>query len=135
MQQPDEAGNPASKRGQQAQTAYLEGWTAARSGDYATAQKQADRITQLLAPDANPRKLEPMHQLEGFIALYQGKYRDAAGHLKLGNTLDPYVKYQLAVATEGAGDAGEAKRLFTEVPEYNVNTVRFALVRKDAQQK
>jgi len=71
LQQGDEAGNPAFKRGQQAQIAYLEGWTAARRGDYASAQKQADRITQLLAPDANPRKLEPMHQLEGFIALYQ----------------------------------------------------------------
>src|SRR5438309_4494588 len=101
----------------------------------AYAQKQADQIGELLAPDANPRKLEPMHQLEGFIALYQGKYREAAGHLKLGNTLDPYVKYQLAVATEGAGDAAQAKRLFTEVAEYNFNTIGFALVRKDAQQK
>src|SRR6266516_2070398 len=135
LQQADEAGNAAYRRGQQATIAYFAGWWAARRGDYVAAQKQAEQIGQLLAPDANPRKLEPMHQLEGFIALYQGKYRDAAGHLKLGNTLDPYVKYQLAVATEGAGDAGEAKRLFTEVAEYNFNTVGFALVRKDAQQK
>src|SRR5207245_6102279 len=110
------------------------GW-AARRGDDAAAQKQAAQSGELRAPDANPRKLEPMHQLEGFIALYQGKYREAAGHLKLGNTLDPYVKYQLAVATEGAGDAAQAKRLFTEVAEYNFNTIGFALVRKDAQQK
>ena len=135
MQQADEAGNPAFRRGQQAIIAYFEGWWAARRGDYASAQKQADQIGQLLAPDANPRKLEPMHQLEGFIALYQGKYREAAGHLRLGNLLDPYIKYQLAVATEGAGDAAQAKRLFTEVAEYNFNTVGFALVRKDAQQK
>ena len=132
---PNEAGTPAYRRGQQATIAYFAGWWAARRGDYAAAQKQADQIGQLLAPDANPRKLEPMHQLEGFIALYQGKYREAAGHLRLGNLLDPYVKYQLAVAMEGAGDAAEAKRLFTEVAEYNFNTVGFALVRKDAQQK
>src|SRR5213593_4033852 len=75
MQQADEAGNPAFTRGQQAQIAYLEGWTAARRGDYAAAQTHADRISQLLEPDANPRKLEPMHQLKVFIALYQGKYR------------------------------------------------------------
>src|SRR6266852_4270803 len=134
-QQADEAENPAFRRGQQATIAYFEGWWAARRGDYAAAQKQADQIGQLLAPDANPRKLEPMHQLEGFIALYQGKYREAAGHLRLGNTLDPYVKYQLAVATEGAGDATEAKRLFADVAQFNFNTVGFALVRKDAQQK
>src|SRR2546426_1132611 len=135
MQQGDEAGNPAFTRGQQAQIAYLEGWTAARRGDYASAQKQADRITHLLAPDANPRKLEPMHQLEGFIALYQGKYNEAAAHLRQGNLLDPYIKYQFAVATEGAGDATGAKKLFREVADYNFNVVGFALVRKDALQK
>src|SRR5207245_8875113 len=107
------------------------GW-AARRGDDAAAQKQADQIGELLAPDANPRKLEPMHQLEGFIALYQGKYREAAGHLKLGNTLDPYVKYQLAVASEGAGDAAQAKRLFTEVAEYNFNTIGVTVGARDA---
>src|SRR5690349_4086555 len=135
MQQADEAANPAFTRGQQAQIAYLEGWTAARRGDYASAQKQADRINQLLAPDANPRKLEPMHQLEGFIALYQSNYKDAAAHLRLGNLLDPYVKYQFAVATEGAGDAAQAKKLFREIADYNFNALGFALVRKDAIQK
>src|SRR5437660_1625250 len=135
MQQADEAGNPAFTRGQQAQIAYLEGWWAARRGDYQAAQTRADRISQLLEPDANPRKLEPMHQLKGFIALYQGKYQEAAGHLRQGNPFDPYVKYQLAVATEGAGDATQAKKLFQEVADYNFNAIGFALVRKQAQQK
>ena len=135
MQQADEAANPAFKRGQQAQIAYLEGWSAARRGDYAAAQKQADRISQLLAPDANPRKLEPMHQLEGFIALYQGKYQDAAAHFQKGNLLDPYIKYHLAVATEGAGDVAQAKQMFREIADYNFNALGFALIRKDAQQK
>ncbi|HVH68281.1 MAG TPA: tetratricopeptide repeat protein [Gemmatimonadales bacterium] len=134
-QQADEAGNPAFRRGQEATIAYFEGWWAARRGDYRAAQQQAARITQLLAPDSNPRKLEPMHQLEGFIALYQGKYREAVGHFQYGNLLDPYVKYQLAVATEGAGDAAKAKQLFREVAEYNFNTLGFALVRTDAQRK
>ena len=135
MQQAEEAGNPAFTRGQQAQIAYLEGWWAARTGDYAAAQKQADRINQLLAPDANPRKLEPMHQLEGFVALYQGKYQDAVAHFGKGNLLDPYVKYHLAVATEGAGDAAQAKQMFRDLADYNFNTLGFALIRKDAQQK
>ena len=135
MQQADEAANPAFKRGQQAQIAYLQGWWAARHGDYAAAQKQADRINQLLAPDANPRKLEPMHQLEGFIALYQSKYQDAAAHFRKGNLLDPYVKYHFAVATEGAGDVGQAKQIFREIADYNFNALGFALIRRDAQQK
>src|SRR6266699_1439828 len=135
MQQAEEAGNPAFVRGRRAQIAYLEGWWAARRGDYTAAQTQADRISQLLEPDANPRKLEPMHQLKGFIALYQGKYQEAAGHLRQANPFDPYIKYQLAVATEGAGDAAQAKKLFQEVADYNFNALGFALVRKEAQQK
>ena len=135
MQQADEAANPAFRRGQDATMAYFDGWWAARRGDYAAAQQQADRIGQLLAPDKNPRKLEPMHQLEGFIALYQGKYGEAAAHLRQGNLLDPYIKYQVAVATEGAGDVAQAKQLYREVADYNFNAVGFALVRKDAQLK
>jgi tetratricopeptide (TPR) repeat protein len=135
MQQADEAGNPAFRRGQQATIAYFEGWWAARRGDYAGAQKEAERINELLAPDANVRKLEPMHQILGFIALYQGNHRDAVGHLQQGNPFDPYIKYQLAVAAEGAGDASRAKKLFREVADYNFNAVGFALVRKDALQK
>ena len=76
-----------------------------------------------------------MHQLEGFIALYQSKYPDAAAHFRQGNLLDPYIKYQLAVATEGGGDAAQAKKLFREIADYNFNALGFALVRKDAQQK
>src|SRR5436189_31332 len=102
------------------------------AGDPAAAIAELNR---LVAPDANPRKLEPMHQLKGFIALYQGKYQEAAGHLRQGNPFDPYVKYQLAVATEGAGDATQAKKLFQEVADYNFNAIGFALVRKEAQQK
>jgi hypothetical protein len=39
------------------------------------------------------------------VALYQGKYAEAVEHLRQGDPFDPYVKYQLAVATEGSGDA------------------------------
>jgi len=59
----------------------------------------------------------------------------AVEHLRQGDPFDPYVKYQLAVATEGSGDAARAKQLFREVANYNFNTLGFALVRKDAQEK
>src|SRR5207244_10467295 len=114
---------------------YLEGWWAARRGDYQAAQTQADRISQLLEPDPNPRKLEPMHQLKGFIALYQGKYQEAAGHLRQGNPFDPYVKYQLAVATEGAGDATQAKKLFQEVGGDDLNAIALDLGRTVARRR
>jgi len=134
-QQVDEVGTDAFRRGQEATIAYFDGWLAARRGDYATARRLADQVAKLVEPDANPRKLEPMHALKGYVALYQGHFSEAAGHFRQGNPFDPYIKYQLALAEAGAGNAVQAKKLFREVATYNFNDVGFALVRKDALQK
>src|SRR5439155_26044925 len=67
MQQADQAGNAAYRRGQQATIADYAGWWAARRGDYAAAQKQAEQTRHPVAPHANPRQLDPMRQLEGCI--------------------------------------------------------------------
>jgi tetratricopeptide (TPR) repeat protein len=95
----------------------------------------ADRITKLVEPDANPRKMEAVHQLLGFIALYQGRYREAIGHFDQGDPNDMYVRYQLALASEGAGNVERAKKLFREVAINNFNDVGVALTRKEATQK
>ena len=59
----------------------------------------------------------------------------AAAHFEQGNLNDPYIKYQYAVALEGAGDKDKATRLFRELAVYNFNNGGYALIRKDAQQK
>ncbi len=135
MEQGAEGRSAAFQRGQEANVAYFESWLAARKGDYAGAGRAADRVATLVTPDANPRRMEPVHELKGFIALYQSKFRDAAGHFAQGNLDDPYVKYQYAVALAGAGDNAKAKQLFGELAVYNFNNVGYALIRKDAQQK
>jgi len=135
LQAADEVGTDAFRRGQQANIAYFDGWLAARKGDYATARRMVDRITKLVEPDANPRKMEPVHQLLGFIALYQGGYREAIGHFEQGDPNDIYVRYQLALANEGAGNVAQAKKLFREVAINNFNNVGVALTRKEATQK
>lgn len=88
-----------------------------------------------MEPDANPRKMEPVHELKGFVALYQRNYGEAADHFAQGNLLDVYIKYQLALAQEGAGKTAEAKKLFRQVANHNFNDVGFGLVRKEASQK
>ncbi|HUF79838.1 MAG TPA: hypothetical protein VMN03_01790 [Burkholderiales bacterium] len=135
MQQADEVGSAAFRRGQQANIAYFDAWLAARKGDYAVAQRATDRVATLVAPDANPRKLEPVHELRGYIALYQGNFQDAAAHFALGNLNNPYIKYQYAVALDGAGEKDKAKQLFRALAVYNFNNGSYALIRKDAQQK
>jgi len=135
MQQADQVGSPAFRRAQQANIAYFEAWLAARRGDYGAAQIAADRMASFVAPDANPRKMEPYHQLKGFIALYQGNAKEAAAHFAEGNLQDPYIEYNYAVALEGSGQAAKSKPMFQALAVYNFNSLGYALIRKDAQQK
>ena len=135
LQQADQVGTPAFRRGQEANIAYFDAWVAARQGDYNAAAKATELVVAAVTPDANPRKLEPVHELKGYIALYQGNFREAAGHFAEGNLNDPYIKYQYAVALAGGGEKDKAQRLFRELAVYNFNNVGYALIRKDAQQK
>jgi tetratricopeptide (TPR) repeat protein len=134
MQQADRVGSPGFRRAQEQGVAYFSAWLAARKGDYRTAQREADRLTKLVTPDANPRKMEPVHQLKGFIALYQGHNAEAATHFAQGNLLDPYIKYNYAMALEGSGESAKAKPMFRELAIYNFNSLGYALIRKEAQQ-
>ena len=133
-QQSDQAASAGFRRAQDANIAYFSAWLAARKGDYATARRETDRITALVAPDANPRKMEPVHQLKGFIAAYQGNAAEAAAHFAQGNLQDPYIKYYYAIALDGSGQSAQAKPMFRELAVYNFNTLGYALIRKEAQQ-
>jgi hypothetical protein len=73
-------------------------------------------------------------QLKGYIALYQGKFQEAAGQFAQGNLNDPYIKYQYAIALQSAGEKPKGNQLMRELSSYNFNNVGYALIRKDAQQ-
>jgi tetratricopeptide (TPR) repeat protein len=133
-QQSDQAASAGFRRAQDANIAYFNAWLAARKGDYATARRETDRMTRIVAPDSNPRKMEPVHQLKGFIALYRGNAAEAAAHFAQGNLQDPYIKYNYAIALDGSGQAAQAKPIFRELAVYNFNTLGYALIRKEAQQ-
>jgi len=134
MQQADQVGSAGFRRAQEQGVAYFTAWFAARKGEYRTAQRETDRLTALVTPDVNPRKMEPVHQLKGFIALYQGHNAEAAAHFAQGNLLDPYIKYHYAMALDGSGQSEKAKPMFRELAVYNFNTLGYALIRKEAQQ-
>jgi tetratricopeptide (TPR) repeat protein len=134
-QQAEQAGTDPARRGQEAAIAYWEGRLAANRKDFATASQKADAIATLLEPDANPRKLEPVHELRGFIALGQGNAAEAVAHFRQGNPTTTYTTYMLAVALEAAGQTDEARRTYNDVATNYFNSVDFALTRKAAQSK
>lgn len=135
LQQADEVTSAAFRRGQEANIAYFDAWLAARKADYTAAGRATDRVATLVSPDANPRKMEPVHELKGFIALYQGNFGEAAGHFAQGDLTNPYIRYQYAVALDGSGAKDRAKQLFRDLAVYNFNNSGYALIRKDAQRQ
>ena len=135
MARADEVGTDEFRRGQEANIAYFDGILAARKGDYTTATMKVDECAALVEPDANPRKMEPVHEMRGLISLLQGDYAEAVSHFEQGNPDNLYTKYNLALAHEGAGNTTEARQLFGELADNNFNSVGFALVRQEAMQK
>jgi tetratricopeptide (TPR) repeat protein len=128
-------GTEEFRRGQEANIAYWDGMLAARRGDFETAAAKADECARLVEPDPNPRKMEPVHEMQGVIALEQENWDEAILHLGQGNLTNIYTKYLLGLAQEGAGNTEEAQALFSEVAVSNFNFVGFALVRHEAMAK
>ena len=113
----------------------LEGQLAARKKDYTAARAKAEESRKLVEKNNNPRKFEGYYGLLGLTDLLQGNYAKAVESYKKADLTNIYVKYQMALAQDGAGNKQEAKKIFREVSRWNFNTVTFALIRKDAMQK
>ena len=130
----DDVGTDDARRLQTANCHSWDGLLAAYRGDGEAAAAHADKIAELVAGDANPRKLEPAHWVRGMAALQAGDNAAAVEHLRQADHANNmFVRYHLALAEEGAGNTEEARRMFAEVGSFNFNSVGFALVGRDAR--
>ena len=120
---------------QETQIAFFDGQLAAWRGDYKAATAAAKKVTELTAKDNNPRKLEPVHEINGLVELRRKNFKKAVAEYRLADLTQLHNKYQLAQALEGAGQKDEAMKLYQEVSVNNFNTVDFALLRKEALKK
>ena len=134
--QSEKVGTDEFRRAQMAGIAYIEGMLAVKKGEFDKANEKANEIAKLVEPDANPRKMEPVHEMRGAIALEQSNYEEAAGHFQMGNHENNiYIKYHLAKALEGAGQTDQAMKLYEDVATWNFNGAGAALTRKEAIDK
>ena len=127
--------SPEYERTQKAEIVLREGTLAAYQGNYESALSKAKENRKLLEPIKNPRKLEDFHRLMGKIHLLQKHYQEAINHYKEADLNSEAVKYELALAHEGAGNNQEANKLFREVAEWNFNGIDYALIRNEAIEK
>jgi len=120
---------------QETQIAFFEGQLAAWRGDYAAAKQRAKKMTELVAGENNPRKMEPCHELLGLVALRQKNYKLAVSEFRQADLTQLHNKFQLAQALEATRATDEAQRLYHEVAVNNFNTVDFAVLRDQARKK
>jgi tetratricopeptide (TPR) repeat protein len=131
----EEVGSADVQRSQEAEILIWQGRLAAKRGEYAAAESLAEEYKELVAAENSPRKMEPYHELLGLIELEQGNYVEAARHFRDGNLNEMYVKYELGLAEQGAGNDEVARDIFQEVSEWNFNSVGYALVREETRRK
>jgi len=133
MEIADEVGTDDAHRLQKADCRLWDGLLAAYMSDLDAAVEHAERIAVLVEGDDNPRKLEPHHYVMGMAYLKLGDFPKAAMHLRQADyENDMFIRYHLALAEEGAGQAEQAATLFADVAGYNFNSVGFALLRQEA---
>jgi tetratricopeptide (TPR) repeat protein len=136
MEVAEDVGTDDARRLQEANCEMWDGLLAAYSGNTDAAIEHADKIATLVESDDNPRKMEAYHYVMGMAYLKQDNYEKAAEHLRQAdykNTM--YIRYHLALAEEGVGNAEAAKTFFADVAGYNFNSVGFALLREDAAER
>ena len=129
----EDVGTDDARRLQKANCQFFDGLLAAFRGDLEGAAEHANAITALVEGDENPRKLEGTYWVLGISALQAGDFETAVGHLRQADHANNiFVRYHLALAEQGNGNAEEAGKLFAEVANFNFNSVGFALTGRDA---
>jgi tetratricopeptide (TPR) repeat protein len=129
----EKLGDADDERLRQFDCEIWDGMLAAHRGDAAAARAHAEAARELVANDANPRRLEPYYRLLGTVALRSGDAEQAAALLRKADFGgDLLVRYDLARAEEASGHPEEARKLYLEVSKWNFNSVGFALTRSEA---
>jgi tetratricopeptide (TPR) repeat protein len=70
-----------------------------------------------------------LNSTQGIVAFYAKDYPTAIGKLGLGNANDPIAKYYKALALEAAGRTQDAADAFTNLAQYNRNSLSYGIVR------
>jgi tetratricopeptide (TPR) repeat protein len=135
LAQAQAAGTEQFQRAQESGIVFMDALLAARQGDAETARAKADEYTALVEPDANPRKMEPVHQILGMTEFYEGNYAAAAEELAQAAPGNVYAKYYRAVALDESGQSDEADALFDELAVWNFNGLNYALIRADVLER
>jgi len=102
-------------------------------GDLEQAKANASEYRTRVNAARNSNQIKASHQLDGLIALKEGKFDLATEELKQANLLNAYNLYFLAKAYEGNGDPVNARMYYEKSANFNaLNNGAQAVIRLQA---
>ena len=130
-----EANSPVVTANQNAMMNYWDAMVLVSNKNYKEAMNKAKEIKTAVDSINSPDKLEPYHRAMAVINYHMGDMEKAMEHID--KTDDDYIhdKYWKAKIHEKAGDTDAAMELYEEISEERFNSVEFALIREEVNQK
>lgn len=95
---------------------------------------ELEKYKQKVESRKNPGEEMNLNSMLGFYEMKKGNYDKAIEYFSKANKEDPWTMYYTAVAYNKKGDRQNALKLFEKITNWNVNSMRLALVRKRAME-
>lgn len=95
---------------------------------------ELEKYKQKVESRKNPGEEMNLNSMLGFYEMKKGNYDKAIEYFSKANKEDPWTMYYSAVAYNKKGDRQNALKLFEKITNWNVNSMRLALVRKRAME-
>lgn len=130
-----EANSPTVTANQNDLMNYWDTMVLVTSKKYDAALEKAESIKTAVDSLNSPDKLEPYHRALGIIYYKKGDFDKAVEHID--QTDEDYIhdKYWKAKIYEKAGKTEEAMALYEEIAKERFNSIEFALIRAEVDQK
>jgi tetratricopeptide (TPR) repeat protein len=111
---------------------FEEGRVAVAKKDLTTAKARAAEYARLIAPRKAPFELRQQRELQGLIALAEGRGSDAAQEFAAANQQDPRILYLTALAWRAAGNQAKATAFASKAGAFNALAFNYAYVKRAA---
>ncbi|MCM8568867.1 tetratricopeptide repeat protein [Gramella jeungdoensis] len=130
-----DANSPTVTANQNAFMNYWDTMLLVTQKNYKEAMNKAETIKKAVDSLNNPDKLNPYHRALAIIHYNMGNTEKAVEHID--QTDEDYIhdKYWKAKIHEKAGNTEEAMALYEEIAEERFNSIEFALIRDEVNQK
>jgi tetratricopeptide (TPR) repeat protein len=115
--------------------AFTEAIVSARQGRKETADSKIEEFRASAEASGNLVVIMAVHSLKGILAYWNKDYQTAIEELKQGNLQDQYSKYHLGLSYETSGEKERAREIFSEIANYNRNSLLYGFVRSAAMEK